>query len=369
MIDREENKERSKYKAPIAIGVGAGIGALLGGKLNASLIKKLPSTLDKAEKSMEIRNANLAGAMLGGTTGMSLVNTKDAEPQEKSKEGTIKRKIEDLLDTAPAKVMIGAGVGGVMAKTISPGAYNIAGKAFEISNDKYKKTITNSNLNKYIDDLVALKNAAGFKDSIKLRDVDAFTFPTKDTLNKLEKHNIKINENMFDIKEMLRGPRYAYHPTDKTKRRAYIDLGNKYTTAHEIGHATGSNVLLTGRLPNALRPLGKYNFIALPAAGAAYDTNKKLSEQSLVTKAALGAAALTTTGAAVTLGEEARASIRGARLLKKLKQGTYRDAAKVLLPAFATYAVPSALIPYAGYKVVSQLGSRNGNSNDKKSRD
>lgn len=144
-------------------------------------------------------------------------------------------------------------------------------------------------------------------------------------------------------------PRHLFFPHKKDV--VYAPAKNLYFAAHELGHATGSNFLTNNKLALYFSRAGGITPIfTAPITGALYDPNKKLEDQSTAAKVALGTTGVGAAAAGLTLAEEARASIRGARKLKGTGLGTYRGALKNLGPAFLTYATSLAAAPYVGYK-------------------
>lgn len=224
------------------------------------------------------------------------------------------------------------------------------------------------NTRKEINDVIKLKNHMGFKGNIHAQDVSSPMFGFYDDkamkfIDKLEEQKIfpRSRGSFFDdTREMYKrhGPAYIPDSTGKGFGDVVSPIKDKYILAHELGHGTGRNKLARTNLGGALRLIGMSTPISAVSVGASYDPSKKLKDQDPLTKANLALLGASSVGAASTLAEEARASIRGAKALKELNQGTYKEALKKLGPAYATYATTLALAPYVGYKVSRKIKDR-----------
>lgn len=226
------------------------------------------------------------------------------------------------------------------------------------NNNNKLSYVYSKDLNKNIDDLIKLKEAMGYKGATSINDLVAVPIIRKSKA--LKDNNIVISAKDPFIKERSYGGalRSYYIPDDISptgEKLVRIPLKNKYIAAHEYGHATGFNSLTTTKLPlNYTYYSRKMLPILSTALGVRYDNNKEFKDQDTNTKILAGATGIAAGGAGLTLAEEARASIRGARKLKEIGAGTYRGAIRSLVPAYGSYVLALGAVPYVGYKVAKK---------------
>ena len=208
-----------------------------------------------------------------------------------------------------------------------------------------------------ISDLIKLKDAMGYKGNTTITDMEFMPVVHKRKI--LKDNNIRISPESYKIGKLdAGGARRAralpavYSPTGVNE--VYIPLKNKYIAAHEYGHLTGNNMLTSTKAAPAVIVPNRALPLLAPILGTKYDSNKSFSEQDTSTKILTGATGIAGASAGLLLAEEARASIRGARKLKEIGAGTYRRAARELLPGFSTYVTFLGLTPYIGYKVAKK---------------
>lgn len=229
---------------------------------------------------------------------------------------------------------------------------------------------------KELDDAIKLKNKMGFKGNIYAQDVrhnGYIPFVTSTNSKAYNNNIIPIDPSHPDRSDRQlykkHGAVFILDVNNKKGPGSIVSpIKDKYILAHELGHGTGKNILARSVPIGILKNIGKSNFSSTTLLGAYYDPDKKLKDQNIYAKMAMGLTGVTSLGAAATLTEEARASIRGAKYLKELGMGNYKDAVKRLLPAYSTYAIPLAIGPYVGYKVAKEYKKKlnNKNKNNKK---
>lgn len=247
------------------------------------------------------------------------------------------------------------------------------GGATALANKYLKKDLFTSksfsieNNPEILEDVLKLKGEMGYKDYIFSPDYNNRT-PLLTVANTTQSKKSKLTseasankifslygdgaKSLIDAYNKEKSPFYV-----STKKADVVvaPLENNYLLAHELGHATGKNYLARGKLPALGRSAAASNLVNTAFLGASYDKDKSLKDQSNFTKANLAATAASSLGAASVLGEEARASIRGAKYLKRIGMGNYKDAAKNLLPGYATYALLMGAAPYGAYKLSGKL--------------
>lgn len=231
-------------------------------------------------------------------------------------------------------------------------------KNIKSDNNNKLSYVYSKDLNKNIDDLIKLKEAMGYKGATSINDLVAVPVIRKSKA--LKDNNIVISAKDPFIKEKnYEGASGSYYASDKItptgEKHVRVPLKNKYYAAHEYGHATGFNSLASNKLPLYYTHYGRQMLPILSTAlGARYDSNKEFKDQDTSTKILTGATGIAAGGAGLTLAEEARASIRGARKLKEIGAGTYRGAIKTLVPAYGSYVLSLGAVPYVGYKVAKK---------------
>lgn len=264
---------------------------------------------------------------------------------------------EKLLDYAK-KIGVGVGVTG----GISAGS--------KLLMDPLQKKLIETEVSsmssspKDVRDAIKLKRGMGFKGDIYAADrSDSFLDflkskgPKDETTLKAAKNKIyplrgNVELSITDAVYNQQGPHYL-----PLGPEGYVasPISNKQLLAHELGHGTGKNFLVKSKVGQMGRNLGMSNLLNAATLGAFYDKNKSLKDQDSLTKLQLGSTALSSLGAASVLGEEARASVRGARYLKRMGMGNYKDAIKQLGPGYASYVALLGAAPYGAYKLSGKL--------------
>lgn len=298
-------------------------------------------------------------------------NKKESDNNKKNdNKSSVKHNTTDNIAAITAGLGIGhLGVGGVGGLLLV--------KNMQSANSNNLSVVYNKDLNKNIDDLIKLKEAMGYKGTTSINDLVAV--PIIRESKALKDNNIVVSARDPIIKEKSYGGALSSYylpdtmsPTGENLVR--VPLKNKYIAAHEYGHATGSNTLVTSKLPLYYTFFSRKTLPILSTAlGARYDSNKEFKDQDTSTKILTGATGIAAGGAGLTLAEEARASIRGARKLKEIGAGTYRGAIKSQLPAYGTYVFSLGVGPYLGYKVakktkekINEYRNKKDNSNNSK---
>lgn len=279
-------------------------------------------------------------------------NKKESDNNKKNdNKSSVKHNTMDNIAAITAGLGAGyLGVGGVGSLLLV--------KNIQSANNNNLSVVYSKDLNKNIDDLIKLKEAMGYKGTTSINDL--VDVPIIRKSKALEDNNIVVSaRDPISKSKSYRGALSSYYlpatisPTGENLVR--VPLKNKYIAAHEYGHATGFNKLVTSKLPLYYTFFSRKTFPTLPIAlGAKYDSNKEFKDQDTSTKILAGLTGIAAGGAGLTLAEEARASIRGARKLKELGLGTYKEAFKTLTPGFGSYALTLGAVPYVGYKVAKK---------------
>lgn len=294
-----------------------------------------------------------------------LVKKADEESTEKSAEKSANKsdnnknnkKSNTVGNIATNVAAITAGLGAGYLGVGGVGGFLLA-KNMQSANNNNLSVVYSKDLNKNIDDLIKLKEAMGYKGTTSINDLVAVPIIRKSKA--LKDNNIVVSARDPIIKaKSYKGALSSYYLPDTilpTRGNIVrVPLKNKYIAAHEYGHATGSNKLVTSKLPLYYTFFSRKTLPILSTAlGAKYDSNKEFKDQDTSTKILAGATGIAAGGAGLTLAEEARASIRGARKLKEIGAGTYRGAIKSQLPAYGTYIFSLGVGPYLGYKVAKK---------------
>lgn len=299
--------------------------------------------------------------LITGNTNTLKLLVKKADDESNKKESDNNKKNDNkssaIHNTTDNIAAITAGLGTGYLGVGGIGGFYLT-KNMQSANNNNLSVVYSKDLNKNIDDLIKLKEAMGYKGTTSINDLVAVPIIRKSKA--LKDNNIVVSARDPIAKERsYKGALSSYYipdtlsPTGENLVR--IPLKNKYIAAHEYGHATGSNKLVTSKLPLYYTFFSKKMFPVLPIAlGAKYDSNKEFKDQDKSTKILAGLTGIAAGGAGLTLAEEARASIRGARKLKELGIGTYKEAFKNLTPAFGSYAITLGAVPYVGYKVAKK---------------
>lgn len=262
------------------------------------------------------------------------------------------------VDTA-----IGAGLGaGALIGKYNNASRHISGWARQFNPEPPKDAIIWDDIKKQVADTIRIRNKLGYKGDTGIIDVTGI-YENSDHLSDLyKKYKFKSIPTYNSDFDKYR-PSFNNYKDGSTL--AIINLHDKYSTAHEYGHGTGPQLMGKNiKVMNAIDLLGSKGLHTAVAAGALYDKDKSLAEQSAATKIALGATALTGLSNTAILAEEAKASIRGAKALKDLGLSNYKESFKRLGPAYFTYLGPGLVTPIAGYTAASKVSNYLRGNND-----
>ena len=298
--------------------------------------------------------------IVGNTNTLKLLIKKADNESNKKEPDNIKKndnKSSIIRDTTDNMAAITAGLGTGYLGVGGVGELLLL-KNLQSNNNNKLSYVYSKDLNKNIDDLIKLKEAMGYKGATSINDLVAVPIIRKSKA--LKDNNIVISAKDPIIKERsYKGALRSYYMSDNIsptgEKLVRIPLKNKYIAAHEYGHATGFNSLATNKLPLYYSYYSRRMLPILPTAlGARYDSNKEFKDQDTNTKILAGLIGIAAGGAGLTLAEEARAAISGARKLKEIGAGTYRGAIKSLVPAYGSYVLSLGAVPYVGYKVAKK---------------
>lgn len=297
--------------------------------------------------------------IVGNTNTLKLLVKKADNESNKKEPDNIKKndnKSSIIRDTTDNVAAITAGLGTGYLGVGGVGGLLLLKKVQSNNNNKLSY-VYSKDLNKNIDDLIKLKEAMGYKGATSINDLVAVPIIRKSKA--LKDNNIVISAKDPFFKERgYTGALHSYYMPDNIsptgEKLVRIPLKNKYIAAHEYGHATGFNIA-TNKLPLIYAYSSRKMLPILSTAlGARYDSNKEFKDQDTNTKILAGLTGIAAGGVGLTLAEEARASIRGARKLKEIGAGTYRGAIKSLVPAYGSYVLSLGAVPYVGYKVAKK---------------
>lgn len=194
-------------------------------------------------------------------------------------------------------------------------------------------------------------------------------------LSKFIDKDIKTDKEFKDtadnLKKQTKSPSTRYFLTDhpaksyfSPKEDAVVSGKNKAIMAHEFGHVDAYKnkypKVLGKKLTKLVRPLATFGptAVALGIGGTVASRSDKDTKTDKFLRENAGA--ITAASSVPLLADEAYASIKGTKMLKKLEPGYSKaKALKTLLPAFGTYALGAVpAIAFAHYQAESAKKTR-----------